>query len=117
MGLKLHGSPFSTCTQRVLTVLAEKGVTDYEIVPVNLPAGEHKQPAHVALQPFGKIPVLEDDGFFVYESRAICRYIASKYADQGTPIMPKSTDLKALAIFEQVRFSEHSEIEALANHN
>jgi glutathione S-transferase len=102
MVMKLHGSPFSTCTQRVLTVLAEKGVTDFEIVTVNLPAGAHKREPHISMQPFGRIPALEDDGFVVYESRAICRYIAAKYAEQGNQVMPNGSDLKALAIFEQV---------------
>jgi glutathione S-transferase len=102
MVLKLHGAKQSTCTQRVLTVLAEKGITDFEIVPVHLPAGAHRREPHISLQPFGRIPVLDDDGFIVYESRAICRYIAAKYADQGTQVMPKGDDLKALGIFEQV---------------
>jgi glutathione S-transferase len=104
MVLKLHGFKFSTCTQRVLTVLAEKGVTDFEIVSINLPAGEHRREPFISMQPFAKIPVLEDDGFFVYESRAICRYIAAKYADQGTQVMPNTSDLKAFGIFEQVSY-------------
>ncbi|KAJ7254590.1 glutathione S-transferase, partial [Mycena rebaudengoi] len=41
----------------------------------------------------------DDDGFILCETRAICRYIAEKYADQGTPLLP--TDLKAKALFEQ----------------
>jgi glutathione S-transferase len=102
MVMKLHGSPFSSCTQRVLTVLAEKGVTDFEIVPVDMATGAHKREPHLSLQPFGKIPALEDDGFVVFESRAICRYIAAKYADQGNKVMPNGSDLKAMALFEQV---------------
>lgn len=55
----------------------------------------------MAMQPFGQVPVLEDDGFFVYESRAICKYIERKYKGQGTLLMPEETDLKGYALFEQ----------------
>lgn len=105
MGIKIYGMRQSTCTQRVLIALAEKRVTDYELVIVNLFAGEQTLPAHLALQPFAKIPVLEDDGYFVYESRAICKYIARKYAGQGNKIIPAEGDLKAYGLFEQVSFS------------
>jgi glutathione S-transferase len=42
----------------------------------------------------------------VYESRAICRYIADKYANQGTKLVP--TDLKGRAVFEQAASNEYS---------
>ncbi|KAG6810055.1 hypothetical protein H0H87_011358 [Tephrocybe sp. NHM501043] len=98
MVLRLFGSPFSTCSKRVATVLHEKKVP-FELVVIDLAKHEQKSPAFREKQPFGQIPYLDDDGFIVYESRAICRYIATKYADQGTKLIP--TDLKGLAIFEQ----------------
>jgi len=101
MVLKLHGMRGSTCTQRVLLPLAEKGIP-FEIVPINLFGGEQKQPAHLAKQPFGKIPVLEDDGYFLFESRAIAKYIAKKYPGQGTKLIPVDGDLKGYGLFEQV---------------
>jgi glutathione S-transferase len=101
MVLKVHGSKGSTCTQRVLTALYEKGVP-YEIVNINFSVGEHKSEKYMKLQPFGKIPVLDDDGFILFESRAIAKYIAAKYAGQGTPLLPAESDLKAYGLFEQV---------------
>jgi len=101
MGLIIHGSSYSTCTQRALTALAEKGV-EAEVREINFAIQEHIQPSFLKLQPFGKIPVLEDDGFFVYESRAIAKYIAKKYAGQGTKLIPEEGDLKGYALFEQV---------------
>jgi glutathione S-transferase len=105
MVIKVHGVVQSTCTRRVLTALIEKGVP-YELVAVNFQAAEHKSAPFLAMQPFGKIPVLDDDGFLVYESRAICKYIAKKYASQGTKLIPAEDDLKGYALFEQVSPSE-----------
>ncbi|KAM0123491.1 hypothetical protein ACHAO1_011282 [Botrytis cinerea] len=101
MGLKLYGMRQATCTQRVLTTLAEKGV-DYELILVNLMAGEQKAPSYLEKQPFGKVPVLDDDGFLIYESRAICKYLARKYADKGTKLIPAEGDVKGYGSFEQV---------------
>ncbi|CZR65033.1 related to glutathione S-transferase [Phialocephala subalpina] len=92
MVLKLHGVPQSTCTRRVLVVLAEKEVP-FELVKVDFMAREHKSEAFLKMQPFGKVPVLEDDGVFIYESRAIAKYIAKKFASQGTrSLMPADDD-------------------------
>ncbi|CAL5425177.1 unnamed protein product [Camellia sinensis] len=44
MGMKLYGIPASTCTTRVMACLYEKGV-DFKLIPINMGAGEHKQPA------------------------------------------------------------------------
>jgi len=107
MGLKLHGMKASTCTRRVITVLNEKNVS-YEFVPVDLYEGEQQKPEFLAMQPFGKVPVLDDDGFKVYESRAICKYIAKKYAGQGTKLIPDDSDLKAYGLFEQAASIEGS---------
>ncbi|KAJ6577053.1 glutathione S-transferase [Mycena vulgaris] len=105
MVLKLVGMSYSTCTLRVAVVLAEYKIP-YELVPINLIKGEQKYPAFLVAQPFGQVPYLDDDGFIVYESRAICRYIADKYAEQGTKLVP--TDVKGKALFEQAASIEYS---------
>jgi glutathione S-transferase len=43
--------------------------------------GEHKSPAFLEKQPFGQVPYLDDDGFILFESRAMARYIAMKYGN------------------------------------
>jgi glutathione S-transferase len=103
MALKLYGMFQSSCTRRVLITLAEKKVTDYELIIVNLPLGEQRNPSYLEKAPFGKVPLLDDDGFLIYESRAICQYIARKYSGQGTKLMPDERDLMEYGLFEQVR--------------
>ncbi|KAL1960617.1 hypothetical protein VTO42DRAFT_7196 [Malbranchea cinnamomea] len=110
MVLKLYGNQHSTNAQRVAFVLNEKNVP-FEFVPVDFAKGEHKSEATLRYQPFGAVPyIIEDDGFVLYESRAICRYIATKYANQGTPLLP--ADLKKSALAEQAIQVETSRYEA-----
>ncbi len=82
--MKVYGHPMSTCTRKVLTTLIETG-TPFDVVLIDFAKGEHKQEAHLARQPFGQVPVLDDDGFELYESRAICRYLDEKAGGSLTP--------------------------------
>ena len=70
--------------------------TPFEFTLVDFTKGEHKAPEHMARQPFGQLPAINDDGFALYESRAICRYINEK---SGGNLVP--ADLKARATMEQ----------------
>ena len=87
--MKIFGHPVSTCTRRVLLALNETR-TPFELVVIDIPKGEHKQPAHLARQPFGQVPALDDDGFMMYESRAMARYIDDKAGGPLTPRDPRS---------------------------
>ncbi|KAE8364916.1 glutathione S-transferase [Aspergillus caelatus] len=110
MVLKLHGFPLSTCTRRVRTVLAEKGL-EAEFQPVDLAKGEQRTESYLNdLHPFGKVPVLQDTetGVQIFESRAINQYISSKYAGQGTALSPPESDLKAWALYQQALSIEQS---------
>jgi glutathione S-transferase len=55
-------------------LLAEKGA-HYKQVPVNVLKGEPRQPEHIARHPFGKVPVLDHDGFRIIEAGAIAPYL------------------------------------------
>jgi len=92
--MKLYGHPLSTCTRKVLTVLAEKN-HKADFVLVDILKGENKGEAHLARQPFGQVPALDDDGFMLYESRAICRYLDGKLP--GTSLLPSDPKQRALA--------------------
>lgn len=73
MVLKLYGSAMSTA--RVLMTILEKELP-YEYVLIDIAKGDQKSEEYKKLQPFGKVPVLDDDGFLIFESRAICKYLA-----------------------------------------
>ncbi|KAJ7775473.1 glutathione S-transferase [Mycena metata] len=106
MVLKLYvPGTFVSGGATITMVLAEKGIP-YEPIIVNLEKKETKTPEFLAMHPFGEVPVIDDDGFILYESRAICRYLAEKYADRGPTLLPNG--LKAKAIFEQAASVESS---------
>jgi glutathione S-transferase len=73
-GIVLYGFDGSTYARTVRMLLAEKGV-HYEQVPVNVLQGEPRQPEHMARHPFGKVPVLDHDGFRIIETGAIAPYL------------------------------------------
>ena len=90
--MKIFGHPASTCTRKVLMTLNETN-TPFDFVLVDFAKGEHKQPPHLGRQPFGQVPALDDDGFEMYESRAMARYIDGK---AGSPLTPKDPHEKAI---------------------
>lgn len=80
---RLHGF-FTQNTMKTLFVLEELGV-DFEFVFVNLMTGENRGDSFKAMTPIGKVPVLEHDGAFLFESGPICRYVAST---EKSPLFP-----------------------------
>lgn len=84
---KVYGIPGSPFLRSVEIGLREKGV-DYVLKPIA--PGEHKQPEYLARHPFGRIPVFEHDGFTIYETQAILRYLDDTFpAPPLTPGNPK----------------------------
>ena len=73
--MTLWGFDGSTYVRTVKMVLAEKGVTDFKQVPLNVLAGDPKTPEHRERHPFGKVPVLDHDGVRLLETSAIARYL------------------------------------------
>jgi len=72
--ITLYGFDGSTYVRTVRMLLAEKGAP-YDQVPVHVLKGEPQQPEHLARHPFGKVPVLDCDGFRVIETSAIAPYL------------------------------------------
>src|ERR1700694_2732813 len=92
----VHAIPGSPFGRAVLTTLEEMGVS-WRLWPVA--RGTLRSPEHLARHPFGRIPVLEHDGFLLYETQAILRYL-----DRVMP-MPALTpsDARRAARMDQAR--------------
>nr|BBA68561.1 glutathione S-transferase [Nemophila menziesii] len=95
MVVKVYGPVTAACPQRVLVCLLEKEV-EFEVFPLNLQSGDQKQPEFLLRQPFGQVPAIEDGDFKLFESRAISRYYAEKYAKQGTNLLGNTLEEKAV---------------------
>lgn len=78
--IRLHYHPFSTYARRVRIALLEKNIP-HELVEVDLAGRQNKTAEYLALNPYGKVPTLEDDGFVLYESAAILMYLEDEYPE------------------------------------
>ena len=82
--LKLYGGARSRASI-VQWYLEELGVP-YEFVMLDMQTGEHRQPDFLAVNPFGKVPAIEDGDFKLWESGAILLYLSEKHdSTRSTP--------------------------------
>jgi glutathione S-transferase len=79
--LNLYVFPPSPRAFKVLAVAEQLGL-EYKVRLVDLTKGEQNTPAFTALNPNQRMPVLEEDGFVLWESGAIMQYLASKKPDK-----------------------------------
>lgn len=80
--MKLYDSRRAPNPRRVRWFMAEKGITDVEIVDVSIFEGQHKTPDYLAKAGLPHLPALEiDDTTTITESVAICRYLESVYPE------------------------------------
>jgi len=77
MALNIYGVARSR-TFRTLWMAKELGL-DYAHVKVDFATGDTQTAAHLALNPNGHVPVIDDNGFVLWESMAINLYLAKKY--------------------------------------
>lgn len=75
--MKLYHYELSGHAHRAALFLSLAGV-DHELIEVDLAAGVHKQPEFLALNAFGEVPVLDDNGVVIADSLAILVYVARK---------------------------------------
>jgi glutathione S-transferase len=94
--MKLYEHPFSSAAFKVRALVHELGLP-VTFVTLDMMKGEHKSPEHLARNPNGKVPTLEDDGFYLWESNAILCYLAAKKPESG--LLP--TDARGMAQVQQ----------------
>lgn len=81
----VYGADYSVYVRIVRLVLEEKGV-GYELVPVDIFAADGIPGWYFEHQPFGRIPAFEHDGFRLYETGAIARYVDEAFG--GPALQP-----------------------------
>lgn len=82
MSIKLYNLDKSGHSHRIRLMLSFLEL-EYERHDVDLGSGEQKSDAFLEMNPFGHVPVLEDDGITIYDSTAILVYLAKKYDTTG----------------------------------
>jgi len=91
--IKIWGRNTSANVQKVMWAIAEIGLP-HERIDIGGPFGKNREPAYLAMNPNGLVPTLEEeDGFLLWESNSIVRYLAAKHRAS----VLESADLKARA--------------------
>ncbi|HEY2137197.1 MAG TPA: glutathione S-transferase family protein [Xanthobacteraceae bacterium] len=93
--MKIWGRTTSSNVQKVMWAIGEMGIA-HERIDIGGPFGMNREPAYLAMNPNGLVPTLEeDDGFLLWESNAIMRYLAAKH--QSAVLEPRDPHTRALA--------------------
>ena len=98
--MKLYMVPLAPNPTKVMLYIAEREEMGADLgieqIVVNTVKGRHKEPEHLARNPFGTVPTLElDDGSFIRESLAIVEYLEDKFPDH--PIHPANPEARGQA--------------------
>jgi len=93
--IKIWGRTTSSNVQKVMWAVAEIGLP-HERIDVGGSFGKNHEPAYLAMNPNGLVPTLEeDDGFLLWESNSIVRYLAARY--KSTILEPADLRMRANA--------------------
>ena len=82
MPIKLYDGQRSPHARKVRLLAAELGIA-LDKVALDFQKGELRSPEYLAKNPNGRIPTIEDDGFVLWESPAILKYLAAKRPERG----------------------------------
>jgi glutathione S-transferase len=93
--IKVWGRNTSSNVQKVMWAIAEIGLP-HERIDIGGPFGKNHEPAYLAMNPNGLVPTLEEeDGFLLWESNTIVRYLAAKH--KASVLEPTDLHRRALA--------------------
>jgi glutathione S-transferase len=93
--IKVWGRNTSSNVQKVMWAIGELSLP-HERIDVGGSFGKNREPAYLAMNPNGLVPTLEEeDGFLLWESNTIVRYLAAKY--KATTLEPADLRTRALA--------------------
>lgn len=90
--MTLYDHPDCPYGMKVRIVLAEKDM-DCEVVTIDVHSGQHRQPEFLKLNPFGRVPVLVDEGCVIYDSTIINEYLDDEYPEPA--LRPTGSDERA----------------------
>lgn len=93
--LKIYGADLSSPANKIRMTANLLGL-EYEYIQVNIRGGENRTKEYLAMHPAGKVPVINDDGFILFESDAIIKYLA---VSEMSPLYPD--DIKQRAVIDQ----------------
>jgi glutathione S-transferase len=90
--MRLYYHPLSSNSRRVVLTAIELNAK-LDLVVVDLLKGQHKTADYLRLNPNGKVPLLDDDGFLLWESHAIMQYLADR--SPGQTLYPEDVQARA----------------------
>src|SRR6476619_8231727 len=94
--IKIWGRNTSSNVQKSMWAVGELKL-EHQRIDIGGPFGKNKEPAYLAMNPNGLVPTLEEeDGFLLWESNSVVRYLAAKY-DKDAVLEPKDLRERALA--------------------
>src|SRR5437879_3802693 len=99
--VKFYNVPYSGNSYKVRLLLAQVGIP-CEIIEVDILKGESRTPEFLKINPNGRTPVLDDNGFVLAESNAILAYLA-----HGTRYLPDDRKIWAI-VFQWMFFEQYS---------
>jgi glutathione S-transferase len=110
MAIKLYDGRMSWNGRKVRLLAAELGI-ELERETLDFQRGDYRTPEYLAKNPNGKIPTIDDDGFVLWESHAILKYLAAKKPERG--LVP--ADARGAALVDQWLFWWTATVETALN--
>jgi glutathione S-transferase len=94
--IKIWGRNTSSNVQKAMWAVGELGL-EHTRIDIGGAFGKNREPAYLAMNPNGLVPTLEEgDGFLLWESNSICRYLAAKH-DKNNILESKDLKQRGLA--------------------